>query len=152
MQRLFEIDTDDDEVKTEPILFKRILFVENDPEIIREAQDALDTHFFDVTVAHNGVAAVRELLRSDFDLIVCDLAMPGFPGEMFFEAVSRVKPQLCKRFISIVDLGNRKASHRSLGAISIWKPLDVQMLLEAIETVLKKSQRMAADVQRRKAA
>ena len=124
----------------ETMLFKRILFVENDAHLAKEVRDTLDLHFYDVTVVTSGAMAVTTLLRDKFDLILCDLTMPSFPGQMFYEAVKRVKPMLCKRFISITNSAQSRLNGKTIGELSIWKPLDMQILLEAIETVLRKSQ------------
>ena len=116
------------------LLFKRILFIESNRQILDSVRDALDLKFFDVTVVTDGPAAIKMLLVSNFDLILCDVTHPSFPSEMFFEAVSRIRPELCKSFIAITD-----ALHSSPpGTMRVWKPIDMHILLSAIESVLRK--------------
>ena len=120
--------------ETDALLFKRILFVESNRQIMETVRDTLDLHFFDVTVACDGPEAVKMLISSEFDLILCDVTHPSFPCEMFFEALRRIRPHLCKSFIAITD-----ALHSApAGTIRVWKPSDMHILLVAIEAVLKK--------------
>ena len=131
--------------KNDATLFKRILLVENDPLLRMEVCDLLDLHFYDFTVVTSAADAIRELIHGKYDALICDLTMENFPGEMFFEAVHRVRPELCKCFISINSADQTNAAHK-VGVVRIWKPLDPQVLLEALETVLKKNERLAPEL------
>lgn len=127
--------------ETDALLFKKILFVESNRQIMETVRDTLDLHFFDVTVAGDGPQAVKLLMSSNFDLILCDVTHPSFPCDMFFEAVRRTRPQLCKSFIAITD-----ALHSAPpGTIRVWKPIDMHILLGAIESVLKKKFKAAEE-------
>ena len=123
---------------SETTLFKRILFVESDSHIANEVREALDLHFYDVTVVPTGPLAIRAVMQENFDALLCDATIPNFPAEMFYHAVSRVRPDLCKRFISITSASQKLS--RNIGALSIWKPIDMQILLEAVQGVLRKNQ------------
>ncbi|MBA4150749.1 MAG: response regulator transcription factor [Verrucomicrobia bacterium] len=118
-------------------LFKRILLVQNNPQVVAEVHDVLDLHFFEVTAVSSGPEAIQQLLKNDFDAIVCDFTIPNLPAEMFFQATTRIRPRLANRFVAITDAATSKST-RSLGAVSIWKPIEPHILLEAIEGVLKK--------------
>ncbi len=133
------------------VLFKRILFIVQDPSLEEEVRDTLDLHFFDVTVARNGAEAVRALVKGQYDLILCDITIPNLPADMFFKALERVRPELCQRFISITSADYRSKAGNP-GVISVWKPIDNHILLEAIESVLKKSSVPSANSQQRRAA
>ena len=127
--------------ETDALLFKRILFIESNRQILDTVRDALDLKFFDVTVAMDGPAAIKMLLSSNYDLILCDVTHPSFPSQMFFEAVRRIRPELCKSFIAITD-----AIHLSPpGTMRVWKPIDMHILLSAIESVLKKKFRTSEE-------
>ncbi len=67
-------------------------------DIIREY---LVTRLFVVTEASNGAEGLRAILREAFDLIICDMMMPKVGGEMFYWAVTRVRPAARLRFIFI---------------------------------------------------
>src|SRR5687767_9607657 len=99
-------------------LFKRILLVQNDPRIVAEIHDILDLHFFEVTAVSSAPEAIQQLLRTDFDAIVCDFTIRDIPGEMFFQAVTRIRPRLTTRLVAITDASTNKKM-RNVGAVSI---------------------------------
>lgn len=125
-------------------LFKRVLLVEDNPEIIAEIHDILDLHFFEVTAVSSGPAAIQELLKNNFDVIVCDFTMGNLPSDMFFQAVVRIRPHLSNCLVAINDASSSNKS-RGQGGVSIWKPIEPQILVEAVQGVLKKAESMARD-------
>jgi hypothetical protein len=61
---------------------------------------------------------------------------------MFYRAVERTKPQLCKRFIFITGFkGNRDIEEfmRKINGIMLWKPFQTHELMDAIQVILKKT-------------
>ena len=65
----------------------------------------LESRNFIVTTVNDGVHALREVMAFDFDVIICDLLMPNMPGDMFYLAVQKTKPELCKRFLFVTGHG-----------------------------------------------
>ena len=46
---------------------------------------------------------------SDYSVILCDMVMPNLAGDMFYVAVERVKPHLCRRIVFVTGhQGDRK--------------------------------------------
>jgi DNA-binding response OmpR family regulator len=122
-------------------LFKRILVLENDLAVADQIRDTLDLHFYEVTVVRTGTEAIRKLLEEEFDAIICDFTMPQFPAEMFHQGVKRIRAELARKFIAITNSGPSSKTARQLGTINIWKPIEPQILLEAVESVLKKAEK-----------
>jgi CheY-like chemotaxis protein len=54
--------------------------VEDEPSLLLVSRLALELAGYDVTEAANGAAALDELARADFDLVVTDLMMPVLDG------------------------------------------------------------------------
>src|SRR4051812_3234584 len=54
---------------------------------------------YDVVHVQDGVEGIRHIIAEDYAVILCDMLMPNLAGDMFYKAVERVKPQLCKKFI-----------------------------------------------------
>ncbi len=78
----------------------------------------------------------------DFDLVLCDLVMPTFPGDKFYLAVDRVKPALCRRFLFMT--GHRAEPRyetfiQEIGGLMLWKPFGAHELLAAIQSVLRRA-------------
>jgi DNA-binding response OmpR family regulator len=120
---------------TKTALFKRILLIEKDSKLANEIHEMLDEYMIDVTTVHSGSDAVRLLMEREYDLLLCDVTDPSLPVKTFFETLQRIWPGVAKRTISITD---SRHSHLSLGAMSVWKPLDLQFLWEAIEYLMAK--------------
>jgi DNA-binding response OmpR family regulator len=76
---------------------KRVLLLEDDVELCHTLKDWLEMNECRVTVVHRGVEGVTEIMKTDFDAIVCDMVMPLMPGDMFYLAVSNARPYLCSR-------------------------------------------------------
>ena len=74
---------------------KRVLLVEDEPDLTVLLKDYLEGYFYRVTTVGNGVDGLKAIMDSDFDVIVCDVVMPKMPGDMFYRAVQRIQPRLC---------------------------------------------------------
>ncbi|MGI5963781.1 MAG: response regulator transcription factor [Lawsonibacter sp.] len=59
---------------------RKILIVEDDPEIAMLEQDYLEIEGYTTTVVDNGQTAVTEALQGGYDLILLDLMLPGCNG------------------------------------------------------------------------
>jgi len=127
---------------------RKILLVEDDPAFREIMRDFLTESGFSVVAVQNGVQGVHEVLASDFKIVLCDMMMPALPGDMFYCAVERLRPQLCERFIFMT--GHRSNPRLSefiekvRGSI-LTKPFRLDDLLEMIAFVeMRSSLRLAA--------
>ena len=110
-------------------------------EILREFLTPQNYHIVSVS---NGAAGIREILASDFDVILCDMMMPNLPGDMFYLAVQRSRPHLIRRFIFMTGHhGNPRIDDfiRNVGGLMLWKPFQLYQLMEAIQVVERKQSR-----------
>src|SRR5271154_6963583 len=88
---------------------KSILLLDDDIDLSDTLKMLLESRNFVVTTVKNGVEGLHEIMAFDFDVVMCDVMMPAMPGDMFYLAVQRTKPHLCKRFIFITGhTGNQK--------------------------------------------
>jgi len=121
---------------------KRVLIVEDEAEFAMMIKEFLESQGnFLVTFASDGVVAIKQVMAGDFDVILCDMVMPNLAGDMFYLAVERVRPHLCKRFIFMTGhKGDAKiaAFIRKVRGLVLWKPFEMYMLMEAINAVEKK--------------
>jgi two-component system, NtrC family, sensor kinase len=121
---------------------RKILVLDDDKDFIFLLREFLIEQHFEVIAVENGVEGVKQVMATDFDIILCDMAMPKLSGDMFYLAVERTKPHLCKRFIFMTGhSGDAKITEfiRRVRGLVLWKPFELYMLTEAIKTVLKKS-------------
>jgi DNA-binding response OmpR family regulator len=134
---------------TEPVVRRphKVLLVEDDDQFEQMLKDFLESHSFDVVAVRNGAEGVREVMSSDFSVIVCDMMMPKLPGDMFYRAVQSAKPHLCDRFVFITGhRGDAKINEflKKIDGTMLPKPFHVDDLIETINFVQFKSLMKAA--------
>ena len=115
------------------------LLLEDNVDLASSLKEFLELYSWKTVHVTNGVNGLRKLMVMDFDVILCDMVMPAFPGDMFYRAVERVKPSLCRRFVFMTG---HKADPkwdnfiREIGGLILWKPFQMHELVEAVQTVM----------------
>ncbi len=123
-------------------LKKSILLLEDEVALSAELAPYFEQHGFKMVAVTNGVDGLKQIIANDFSVIVCDMMMPNLPGDMFYRAVERTKPNHCQRFIFITGYkGNHDIEDfiRKVKGVVLWKPFQTQQLMDTIETVLRKT-------------
>jgi len=59
---------------------KRVLFIEDEEELVRDLPPILESKGFEVTATTDVAEALRLFAESDFDLVFTDIAMPPSAG------------------------------------------------------------------------
>ncbi|HET6584473.1 MAG TPA: response regulator, partial [Nannocystaceae bacterium] len=77
----------------------RILLVDDDELVRASVTRVLAKH--DVTTLSDGDAAIERILAEDYDLVLCDLMMPGKSGMEVYASVVAKRPELGERFVFI---------------------------------------------------
>ena len=120
---------------------RHVLVVDDNLELAQTCQRLFEEHGYIASVAPNGVLALKTLLVTDVDAIVCDLKMPQLEGDMFYVTVQRVKPHLCDRFVFITGMAADSKFQtfiKQVAAPVLFKPVPFEKLLQAVESVLPK--------------
>ncbi|MEO8450143.1 MAG: response regulator [Gemmatimonadota bacterium] len=112
-----------------------MLFIDDEPIVCRSIGKCLERFGFRVALAMSGEAALDQLQRAEFDVIVSDVQMPGMGG---IELVSKILgswPRMAGRIlITSGDVGSEAA--RALvartGCTPIQKPFPLADLIAAI--------------------
>ncbi len=71
---------------------KKILVIDDDPDMTRILEDILTPHNYEVLVAHDGMSAVEKTNQERIDLILLDIRMPLLSG-FWFADIFRQRPQ-----------------------------------------------------------
>ncbi len=111
----------------------RVLLLEDDPYFREIVGGYLAANGFSVVAVQNGGEGIREVLTGDFALVVCDVMMPNLSGDMFYRAVERICPALCKRFIFITGYRKSQGFNEFINSINgtvLRKPFSLKNLLE----------------------
>ena len=119
-----------------------VLVLEDDEQLAATLKVFLESNSCQVTQVENGVEGLRRIMDEDFDLVLCDMVMPTFPGDKFYLAVERVKPALCRRFLFMT--GHRaepkyETFMEEIGGLILWKPFGTRELHAAIQNVLRRA-------------
>ena len=135
--------TDLDNSKSTELDIKSILLLDDDVALADTLKQLLESRNYVVTTAKNGVEGLREVMEMDFDVIVCDLLMPTMPGDMFYLAVQKVKPHLCKRFLFVTGHSQDERLIdflRKTDGLAVFKPVPTDELVQMISLVLKRNE------------
>ena len=114
---------------------RRILLLDDDEGIKSVLGTFLQEHGFAVHSVSNGVEGIRALAGEPFDFVVCDMMMPSLPGDMFYLAVERMRPELCPRFIFITGHdSNPKIKNfiQSINGTLLLKPFKLADLIDML--------------------
>ena len=131
----------DDEVATLTGPRRRVLLLEDRDDFREVLRDHLIFRSFEVTSVPSGVEGLREIMNGAFDLILCDMLMPKVGGEMFYWAVTRVRPATAPRFIFFTGHQNNPAIEfffQRVNATVLRKPFKLAALGATIDAVLLK--------------
>jgi DNA-binding response OmpR family regulator len=121
----------------------QVLVIDDDPLARRALARTLSKQH--VILAENGVAATRELERSEPDVIVSDLDMPEMDGLAFAEEVKRRWPALADRIVFVSGATSQmdRAELKTATQPLVVKPVDGRELerrmLEVLERALVRS-------------
>lgn len=119
----------------------KILLVDDNPKYLK---DVLPTYGYEVTVATDGIMALKILgnQKNQFDLILLDVMMPNMDG---WAALKAIREDNSKKSIPIImltalDKEQQQISGLKFGADDyIVKPFSLPNLLARIEALLRRS-------------
>ena len=124
---------------------KKILLIEDNPEMRENTAEILGLANYNVLTAPNGKDGVRIAQTEKPDLIICDIMMPELDGYGVLHMLSKSAETASIPFIFLTAKAER-SDHRkgmSMGADDyLTKPFDDMELLSAVEVRLKKNEQM----------
>lgn len=118
----------------------RVLVVEDEPTVARLIADVLEDQGMQVEVLLSGREALERVARESYDLVICDMKMPGLDGRHFYRSLDRTDNPLRERFLFVTGdviaartsefLKRHKLPH-------VAKPFRVEELTEKVHAVLQ---------------
>ncbi|MDD4909612.1 MAG: response regulator [Candidatus Omnitrophica bacterium] len=121
---------------------RAILVIDDDRMVTHALSNLLSREGYSATTSNDGYSAMEEVIRdANFDLIVCDLRMPGING---IETVRRIKEYLKSKnkpdvpviFITGYADSDLHIKAKDLGKV-ILKPFENKDLIESIREYLE---------------
>lgn len=116
----------------------QILIVEDDPNIAKTLEVTISLVGYQCNICRDGLAAVREVLENDYDLVLLDVMLPQMDG---FEVIQKIQSKGTPViFLTALQDVTDKVKGLRLGAEDyIVKPFEAVELLARIEVVLRRS-------------
>jgi CheY-like chemotaxis protein len=111
-----------------------VLIVEDEAALARVLADEIGAQH-DVVVASSAPAALAQVARARFDVILCDLCMPGMSGEALYDQVRVRDPKAAEGFVFMTGVGfGAEHTHflAEAGRVVLEKPFPASRALEAI--------------------
>jgi DNA-binding response OmpR family regulator len=120
----------------------KILCIEDDAETAALIAEEFDERGYEMSIAHDGEAGFRAVLKFQPDVVLCDVSMPVMNGFELLERLTSLCPSFADMpFIFLTALGDRddELKGRRLGADDyVVKPLDFDILEAVIKARLAK--------------
>jgi CheY-like chemotaxis protein len=112
---------------------RRVLVIDDEAQICHAIERELaDVH--DVEVAMTGDDALELLASHDFDLILCDVMMPGMDGHELYRRIAAQYPGLERRFVFMTGALASSVAEELDGMPNAWltKPFEIDDVLALI--------------------
>ena len=118
---------------------KRILIVDDEPQITRVLRTSLASHGYDIRVANDGETALEIMKDWSPDLVITDLAMPNIDGLELCRRL-RTKTQIPILVLSVRGEERTKVKALDAGADDyITKPFGIEELLARVRANLRRA-------------
>jgi len=118
----------------------KILVIDDERSIRNTLKDILEYEKYEVDLAEDGIKALDKVKTNVYDVILCDIKMPGMDGIEVLEQLVNLAPD--SPVVMISGHGNIDTAVESIkkGAFDyIEKPLDLNRLLITIRNAMDKS-------------
>jgi signal transduction histidine kinase/CheY-like chemotaxis protein len=117
----------------------RVLVVEDEPTVAALIADLLREEGMNVDVLMDSRPAVRQIERESYDLLICDLKMPGTDGLTLYRTLLERRHPLHKNVLFVTGDVLAQRSQEFLGRHNlpyVAKPFHMEELREAVHKIL----------------
>lgn len=117
---------------------KRILLVDDDPEIVESMRTVLESRGYQILVARDGNQGLVLAEGEHPDLVVLDMMMPKRSGFLVLEKLRRSHPNPMRVIMITANEGSRHKAYAEMLGVDdyIRKPFAMDRLLESVERLL----------------
>jgi DNA-binding response OmpR family regulator len=123
-------------------LHRRVLVVDDEPQVVWVLQLALDAEGYDVLTARNGVEAMAQIAAGHPELMVLDVMMPRMDGWSVMRELAKLPVEQRPRVVMVTALasGRDRATAAELGVDAyLPKPFDMDHLLGVLHGLQRAS-------------
>ncbi len=128
----------------------KILIVDDEVSVARTLRALLENEH-DLSLAENGaeaLAAISAASKRGFDVIMCDLMMPGMSGMELYERIRREYPGLEQRMVFMTGGVSMERARQFLATclnLTFEKPFDFDRLRRTLRRLVELAQQNAAE-------
>lgn len=125
---------------------RRLLLIDDDPNLILLVKDYLEFRGYEVVTAENGREALEVLEHDTPDMIICDVMMPEMDG---YSLVQHVRQDPRTSWIPVLFLSAKGQSQDRVKGLNtgadvyMVKPFEPEELVAQVESSLKQAARMS---------
>ncbi|MDJ0732322.1 MAG: response regulator transcription factor [Crocosphaera sp.] len=124
---------------------KRLLLVDDDPNLILLVKDYLEFRGYEVATAENGKEALEVLTKDIPDLIICDVMMPEMDG---YTLIEKVRQDARTNWVPVMFLSAKGQSQDRVKGLNtgadvyMVKPFEPEELIAQVESSIKQAERL----------
>ncbi len=120
----------------------RILIIDDEENILTVLRKALQREGYEIDIVLEAPKGLSILSSSEYDLVLCDIAMPRMSGIEFFREIEERLPGMADRILfmtgEILSPGTQKFLQERHVSI-IVKPFDLPALYQGVHDALERS-------------
>ena len=118
---------------------KKIMVVDNEPDIVDLTRTVLELGGYQVVTAHSGEECLRLLEKEKVDLVLLDIMMPGMSGWDVFNRINKRSSKVKVAFMSVLEISDKRKQVLIEEGLAdyIMKPFDKDSLLDRIDKILQ---------------
>lgn len=110
----------------------RVLVIDDEVDVQEVVGDLLTEDGYDVDIVGSPTAAMDAVARCSYDVVLCDVRLPGCRGEALAAEMIRCRPRLANRIILLTGEG---VDPRAAFPV-VSKPFSLDAILSAIRARL----------------
>ncbi len=117
---------------------KKILFVDDDANLLQSIERIIKTKFKDVTAdfKNNADDVIKNIDNLNYNIVVTDFKMPGLDGQSLIKKIKKKYPEI----ISIILTGHIEEAIKSIAddpnTFYLEKPYAIDDLMQTIELAI----------------
>src|SRR5690242_17046548 len=117
---------------------KRVLLVDDDPEIIDAIRYALESKGYQIFIARDGNQGLAMAEREDPDLVILDMMMPKRSGFLVLEKLRRTREVPVRVIMITANEGSRHKAYAEMLGVDdyIRKPFAMDKLVDSVTRLL----------------
>jgi DNA-binding response OmpR family regulator len=125
---------------------RRVLVIEDEPDIARGLRDALEFEQFDVSTSSHGREGIKVLRERGADLVILDLMLPDINGFTVCEEIRQSHPVVPIIMLTARSQETDKIRGLEVGADDyVTKPFSIGELIARINAIFRRLYRSASD-------